>query len=219
MPLFTGQTFFSSDSGNLETFGLSCLCTSPVLSVETRRGCVYCECIHSETPGPFISFFIEVDVVIEPKATPGNKRGEDVVEFASLRCLWICTICFSCMFEWELLYILMFMFVCSIVLLLPRLSLVLLPFLVLFFFNLVIFSQLLLLLLHHKYYFIILCYFHLATLEARCALQKMIIKPLCIHIYRLHHDCKIWMFADLNGIFLSMKKKCYWGLVFKRIFF
>lgn len=35
-----------------------------------------------------------------------------VVEWASFLCLWICTICFSCMFEWELLYILMSMFVC-----------------------------------------------------------------------------------------------------------
>lgn len=28
-----------------------------------EAGCVYCECVHSEAPGPFISFFIEVDVV------------------------------------------------------------------------------------------------------------------------------------------------------------
>lgn len=31
---------------------------------------------HSEAPGPIISFFMEVDVAIEHKARPGNKRGE-----------------------------------------------------------------------------------------------------------------------------------------------
>lgn len=91
------------------------LCTSLVLPVETRWGCVYCGYIHCEAPGPFISFFNEVDVVSEHKARPGNKRGKkvwaDVVEWASPFCLWICTICFSGMFERELLYILMFMFV------------------------------------------------------------------------------------------------------------
>lgn len=37
----------------------------------------------------------------------------------------------------------------------------------------------------------------------------------------MYHDCQVWMSADLNGIFLSMKNniKCYWGLVFKWIFF
>ena len=81
-------------------------------------GCVYCECDHSEAPGPFISFFIEVDVVREHKARPGNKRGFKkkhgpiVVEWASFLCLWICKICFSCMFKWELLYILMLTYVC-----------------------------------------------------------------------------------------------------------
>lgn len=37
-------------------------------------------------------------------------------------------------------------------------------------------------------------------------------------IYKcMYHDCKVWMSADLNGIFLSMKNKikCYWGLVLK----
>lgn len=37
-------------------------------------GAIYCECVHSEAPGPFISFFIEVDVVSEHKARPGNKK-------------------------------------------------------------------------------------------------------------------------------------------------
>lgn len=36
---------------------------------QPRRGggCVYHECVHSEAPGPFISFFIEVDVSMEHK--------------------------------------------------------------------------------------------------------------------------------------------------------
>lgn len=60
----------------------------------------------------------------------GENMWADVVEWVSFLCLWICTICFSCMFEWELLYILMSLFVCLIVLHWPLLSFVLLPFLV-----------------------------------------------------------------------------------------
>ena len=52
----------------------------PPLFSQWRRGggAIYCECVHSEAPGPFISFFIEVDVVSEHKARPGNKKEENI---------------------------------------------------------------------------------------------------------------------------------------------
>lgn len=68
------------------------------------------------------------------------------------------------------------------------------------FFYLEVFSYLLLLLLHCKYCFIILLYFHLATSEACCALQKKK-KRLSLYAYTyiqvtciykcMFHDCKV----------------------------
>lgn len=66
--------FFVVIQTTSKTLGSVVSVPSPVLSVETswrereKGGCVYCECVHSEAPGPFISFFIEVDVVREHKA-------------------------------------------------------------------------------------------------------------------------------------------------------
>lgn len=40
-----------------------------------RRRCVYCECVHSEAPGPFISFFIEVDGASEHKSKTWKRKG------------------------------------------------------------------------------------------------------------------------------------------------
>lgn len=42
-------------------------------------GAFYCECVHSEAPGPFISFFIEVDVATEHRSKDPEAKEEDVV--------------------------------------------------------------------------------------------------------------------------------------------
>lgn len=110
--LYLEERLFFKWFGQPLSIGFSGLCTSPVVSVESRRGCIYCECVHSEPPSPFISFFIEVDVVSEHKATPGNRGEEmwgDIVEWASFLCLWIRTIYFPiCLSENCYIYIFLF---------------------------------------------------------------------------------------------------------------
>lgn len=84
MPLFRGETFsffffffpflgivIQTTSKHWAQWSLYLLCSLAGM----RRRCVYCECVHSEAPGPFISFFIEVDGASEHKSKTWKRKG------------------------------------------------------------------------------------------------------------------------------------------------
>lgn len=80
MPLFRGETFsvfsflgivIQTTSKHWAQWSLYLLCSLTGM----RRRCVYCECVHSEAPGPFISFFIEVDGASEHKSKTWKRKG------------------------------------------------------------------------------------------------------------------------------------------------
>lgn len=78
MPLFRGTTStFVGIQTTSKPRAQRPLAPSLPLSAETRRRRVYCECVHSEATGPFISFFIEVDVATEHKSKDPEANEED----------------------------------------------------------------------------------------------------------------------------------------------
>lgn len=79
MPLFRGD---ASTFAGIQTTSKPRAQRPPAPPLPSRRR-VYCECVHSEATGPFISFFSEVGVAMEhKKQRPGSKPGGCV----GLRC-------------------------------------------------------------------------------------------------------------------------------------
>lgn len=115
MPLFRGETFFVVIQTTSKHLG-SAVSVPPRFSQRRRGGGAFIMSVSTlrHLARLFLSL-LRLMRRVSTKQDPRNKRGGHVgwcCKWASFLRLWICKICFPCMFEWEPLYILMFMFVC-----------------------------------------------------------------------------------------------------------